>query len=221
MNTLNIRNDFAHELRELFLNSTAVSNIIKRGFATSERIEKQSILFVGLNPSYTLEAEPTEQEQVFYNLSQSGNYKYFKRFEEISEHANIRWSHLDMLTIRETNQNSVIDLVKKAEGLDFIWKHLLITKKILEQTEPKTIVVENSMARTLLGKDVDSTGNNKWLGYVFEFDENIGTHRITNQDSKLVGTPVFFTSMLSGQRALDNGSYERLKWHIKRITDNE
>jgi hypothetical protein len=31
----------------------------------------------------------------------------------------------------------------------------------------------------------------------------------------LENIPIFFTSMLTGQRALDKGSYARLIWHIK------
>src|SRR3989338_1375799 len=44
------------------------------------------------------------------------------------------------------------------------------------------------------------------------FDDERGFHWL-----KLDGTrvPIFFSSMLSGQRALDTGSYERLVWHIK------
>lgn len=34
-------------------------------------------------------------------------------------------------------------------------------------------------------------------------------------NSFLEGTPVFFSSMLTGQRALDLGSLERLEWHIR------
>jgi hypothetical protein len=55
-----------------------------------------------------------------------------------------------------------------------------------------------------------------WMDFDFEFDENLGTHKIVN-NSELENVPVFFTSMLSGQRALDNGSYQRLIWHIKYV----
>ena len=48
----------------------------------------------------------------------------------------------------------------------------------------------------------------------FCFDEEIGTYRIVN-NSSLEGTPVFFSSMLTRQRALDLGSLERLEWHIR------
>ena len=46
-------------------------------------------------------------------------------------------------------------------------------------------------------------------GYDFVFNDDIGTYLWNN-------TPVFFSSMLSGQRALDIGSMERLKWQVKR-----
>jgi hypothetical protein len=32
---------------------------------------------------------------------------------------------------------------------------------------------------------------------------------------------IFFSGMLSGQHALDNGSFNRLKWHIKYVKKNQ
>ncbi len=61
-------------------------------------------------------------------------------------------------------------------------------------------------------KDTDKNIN-IWLDYEFMFDDEIGTYRIKTKGN-LFDTPVFFTSMLSGQRAMDNGSFERLQWHI-------
>jgi hypothetical protein len=221
MTELNLRTDFEYDLRNLFKNALGISYILNRGFAISEKIEKDSILFIGLNPSFIEEQEPHLPDAIFYNLSQKGNYKYFKKFEEISSVSGIRWSHLDLLSLRETNQKCVTELFENPEGLDFIWKHLLITKQILERCEPKIIVVANTAARRLLGKDVDTNSNNKWLGYQFHFDEAIGTYRFSSMDSNLMGTPVFFSSMLTGQRALDKGSYERLKWQIQWVLKND
>ena len=218
-NIVHIKEHFGVRLQELFSNCNLDSKIIKRGFATTEALKKDSILFLGLNPSYTQQNEPDKQENIFYNLQQRGNYKYFKRFEDISEYTGLNWSHLDLLTVRETNQNNMVALTKTPKGLDFIWKHLLLSQEILELSTPRVLVVANTVARTYLGKDSDSKGHNKWLGYNFKFDPLIGTHRVTNTESSLKGTPVFFTSMLTGQRALDNGSYERLKWQIRRILD--
>ena len=93
--------------------------------------------------------------------------------------------------------------------LEFIVKQLEMSKSMLELIKPSIIVVNNSLARTLLGFD------RGWLNYTFEFNDDFGTHIITNKDSLLYGVPVFFTSMLTGQRALDKGSYRRLIWHIK------
>ncbi len=66
------------------------------------------------------------------------------------------------------------------------------------------VVVNNTLSREFLGK------NNAWLNYNFEENENIGTQTYKN-------IPFFFTSMLTGQRALDIGSFERLIWHINYI----
>ena len=45
----------------------------------------------------------------------------------------------------------------------------------------------------------------------------MGCH-IGNIDGRSV--PIFLVSMLSGQRALDVYSYQRLKWHIKRVLNH-
>lgn len=50
------------------------------------------------------------------------------------------------------------------------------------------------------------------------FDPSIGTYRIEIDGFK---TPIIFSGMLSGQRALDLGSLERLKWQIKFIIENK
>jgi hypothetical protein len=42
--------------------------------------------------------------------------------------------------------------------------------------------------------------------------EERGFHWLTKSGKRI---PVFFLSMLSGQRSLDRWSYERLIWHIK------
>ncbi|MEK7256563.1 MAG: hypothetical protein AAB316_17540, partial [Bacteroidota bacterium] len=51
-----------------------------------------------------------------------------------------------------------------------------------------------------------------WMDLDFQMDKTIGTPRWED-------IPVFFTSMLAGQRALDKGSFERLKWHLKWVKD--
>ena len=71
-------------------------------------------------------------------------------------------------------------------------------------------MVCNALARVFMGKEKEKEKNTGiWMDYEFIFDDKIGTYRWE-------GKPVFFSSMLSGQRALDKGSLERLQWHVKR-----
>jgi hypothetical protein len=102
--------------------------------------------------------------------------------------------------------------------LDFIYKQLEISKQVIELARPKIIVVNNSLARKYLGLDKNIDRNeNIWMNFTFDFDPNIGTYLIS--EGVLKNTPVFFTSMLTGQRALDRGSYERLMWHINFVLE--
>lgn len=213
---INIEEIFYEKLNSLFENKRFLElDILKRGFAYNKKITPNTILFIGLNPSFT---EKAVKGSHFYELAKKGNYKYFKRFEEITKITGIFWQHLDLLAIRETDQKKVTKLLKNKIGLDFITSNLNLSKEILELSSPKIIVVENTLARTFLGKDRNGDSN-VWLGYDFEFDDTIGTDRIKSKDSNLNNIPVFFTSMLTGQRAMDNGSFERLKWHIKKVIE--
>jgi hypothetical protein len=171
---------------------------------------------VGLNPSFD-ENKP-EIESNFYPLKQKDNeyQKFFRKFEQISEETRLNWSHLDMLAMRETDQKKVGSLLTNETGKQFIKEQIEVSKEILEQCKPKVIVVANTLARQFLGKTYDEKqdANVLSLWYKFKFNEIIGTDLIINSEN-LKNVPVFFTSMLSGQRALDKGSYERLVWHIK------
>lgn len=198
----------------------------KLRYQSVDKIHMNSLLFIGMNPS---NLDNKIQDSDFYNLSQDNNVykKFFSKFEDISEYVKLKWSHLDLLFFRNTNQNDIDCILHKdtKNGLDFISKQLDVSKKILENIRPKIIVVSNAKARFFLG--LEKSKNKKgaeihvWMGYDFKFDDTIGTYRITNKNSNLQNTPVFFTSMLSGQAALDKGSFERLKWHIKFVNDNK
>lgn len=117
----------------------------------------------------------------------------------------MQWSHLDLLFIRQTDQKIVKSIFSETIGKEFLEKQLVISKSIIEKSKPKIIIVSNAYARDLFIKHCKIETI---------FDEELGTHRIIN-NSHLKDTPVFFTSMLTGQRTLDDGSYERLIWHIK------
>lgn len=217
MATFNVKEKFEESIKSIWDDEKYKDiQIRKYGYALQETVEKNALLFIGINPSNANNGEWCG----FYNKTEeytTTTHPYFRKFYEISGKCKMPWSHIDLLFVRCTDQKEVEQLIDK--GLDFIWKQLEISKQIIEEAKPKIIVVNNTLARKFLGleKDKDKrTGEefNKWMDFDFVFDENIGTYRIINNDI-LDRTPVFFTSMLTGQRALDKGSYERLIWHIK------
>ena len=202
-----VKKEFGDEIRKIWDEAKYDSIESKnRGFAIQDDIEYNSLMFIGINPSYN-----GIPGNLFYNNSHGETHKYFKKFIEISSEVGLNWSHLDLLFLRETNQKEVKSLGENNLGHVFYDEQLKIAKKIIETTKPKIIVVNNTYARDLLHSQSFTTPK-----YDFEFDENIGTERIVNNEI-LNKVPIFFTSMLTGQRALDLGSYKRLIWHIKYV----
>ena len=94
------------------------------------------------------------------------------------------------------------DLEKK-----FLMEQLAITKEIIVKATPSIIVVNNAYTSRKIKQGI----------FHCEFDNEIGTYRL-NEDG-LNDIPIFFISMLTGQSALDKGSYERLIWHIKFVKE--
>lgn len=181
---------------------------VNRGYAIQSIISFNSILFIGINPSFDVKKNK-HFESFFYDIHQNDSHRYFKKFKDIGEKTKTQWSHFDLLFLRETNQNNIKHIYSDALGKEFFKKQLMISKDVIENSKPKMIIISNALARDLFLDECK-----------FEtfFDHKIGTHRIIN-NSKLDSTPVFLTSMLTGQRALDNGSYERLIWHIKFVLE--
>lgn len=212
-----VKENFERRIRELFENETfSKIECIKRGFDSIDYVGTNSLLFIGLNPSIITKNE-NPLETPYYNIKdRTKEYpKYFGVLENIGEATGENWTHLDLLLVRETSQKKVIELMQSQEGKDFVAQQLKIAKEIIEAAQPKIIVVANTLSRELMGK-LKKFDNYPCIGYNCKFDETLGTDRITTEGA-LKDTPVFFTSMLTGQRALDLGSVERLKWHIRRV----
>ena len=194
---------------------------------TIESIPESDIVFIGLNPSL----DKVSREKLlksgnmdlgYYNLNHDSgnNHKYFKKFHTIAEETNLRWAHFDLLYMQETKQENVKKLLKRKDGIDFIYKQLMTSKivlnKLITENNPKIFIVNNTLSREFLGKDRPKSyteNQEHWLNYRFEWNDKIGTYTLNRK-------VFFFTSMLTGQRALDNGSFERLIWHIKFVEKN-
>lgn len=199
-------------------------NLLDRGFVFQfdEEIVNPDILFIGINPSYNGKKETSN----FYTKAQTSAHPYFKPFSDIETELNeiydrvISWTHIDLLVFRETQQAFIKDVLLKKrnpEGIDFVYKQLMISRSIIEYFNPKLIVISNALARKFLGYE-KTTHNGKaynvWMDFSFKFDQNKGTSQLNSKTNKDFKPHCFFTSMLSGQRALDIGSRERLVWHI-------
>lgn len=77
---------------------------------------------------------------------------------------------------------------------------------IVDGASPRTIVVVNALACHLI-----RTG--RALG-ALDYDEELGVDMYKIGEKRV---PVFYTGMLSGAYAVDNGSFDRLIWHIKYV----
>ena len=103
-------------------------------------------------------------------------------------------------------------------------EHFNFALKMIIAVKPKIIIVCNTLVRDiLLNKTVikscvsfSQDAKSIYSKLSVPINEKYGTPII----NKLAGQediPIFFTSMLSGQRALDLGSFDRLIWHINFI----
>ena len=92
---------------------------------------------------------------------------------------------------------------EKGETLnEFGSKQIDLSKRLIEMSKPRLIVVANALASRIIKEQFSA-----------EFDDEKGCHYV---ELNGVDVPVFLCSMLTGQRAMDNFSYARLKWHIKK-----
>ena len=197
-----------------------------------EEFKKDSLLFIGMNPSFSIhgfksilknteytDIDPT----VFFkwssissnqnliddcikieNYAQAKYPLYFGRPIEISKKLGINWQHIDLFLYKETSQKDFIERIRNGKELNqFALDQITLFEEILVEIDPRCIVVSNAFASELLREYIKND---------LSWDENRGFRWFTKESKKI---PVFFSSMLSGQRALDRWSYERLVWHIE------
>lgn len=191
-----------------------------------------SLLFVGMNPSFSATAfrtifknsefKDTDPKKFFKwsNISKHldlvdqcivmdkhayTNYSlYFGRPIEMAKAANIPWDHIDLFLYRETSQTDFMKRIHDGKKLNqFAYDQLAIFKQTLIAVKPKCIVVSNAFGSQIV---------REYLSEDLAWNEKRGFHILMLNGNKV---PIFFTSMLSGQRSLDRWSYERLVWHVK------
>ncbi len=191
-----------------------------RPLAPPTTIKKSALLFVGLNPSIRKsdEAGISEYDGQLDNIVYDKvNDKYYSKFDKITKNTGFEenWTHFDMLFYRES-QDEVRKLISKKfndefsnKGNEFIFRQLLISKKLLEQSEPKMIVFANRLAGEFTGinRDVkDGKVFGEWLNLNFEEKED---HYLLN------GVPVIFSKQPN--RYFTNEELEELRMHIANL----
>lgn len=211
-----------------FANSS-FQEVLSRGtaFHFDEDEKESDLLFVGINPSFS---EGSEKSNSIFN--REAPHPYFEPFKRIKGELEskpysidkVNWTHLDILVFRETNQKYIDELLGHDNGIPFVYEQVMIARERILHIQPKVIVVSNTKARELMGKNRFKNAKGEefgvWMDFQFEFDMEFGSYRITNVP-ELKDTHVLFSSMLSGQRALDLGSRERMVWQIGRMLKHQ
>ena len=122
-----------------------------------------------------------------------------------------KWEHIDLFFNRETSQKDFEKKVLKIRGLEsFVSAQLNLSKKLIDYVCPRAIIVSNALAAQVFEEKLKDEFPLTW-------NEEYGYHTTVLKDKSI---PVFLASMLTGQRAMDKGSYKRLKWHIKKALEH-
>ncbi len=147
------------------------------------------------------------------------HYTYFKVFNVIADENSLKPVHIDMFSIRITNQKEIeTELFKKAKKNEelkaFVDKEYEIFLDVIKYINPKAIIIINAFLSKYfeVKKDDKYTHGEFWEIFQTQWEENLGYHTVKINNKRI---PMFLTSMLSGQRALDVGSLRRLRWQIK------
>lgn len=192
-----------------------------------------SLLFIGVNPSFSetgidnllsksslpqnsarelfkwrnLSDEDIESILQYEELAKA-EYSYFKKFDELSKVVGHKWEHIDLFYFRQTSQNDFKKrILEKGKLNGFAKDQIRITHKIIMNLNPIAIVVSNAFASRIFTEEFNAFQT-----------EDAGYFYIKNGSKNI---PVFCSSMLTGQRALDTYSYSRLKWQIDLIVNKK
>ncbi|HOW50761.1 MAG TPA: hypothetical protein PLV42_01820 [bacterium] len=220
-----------------------ICELWKRHFGDNENVhmpmqypalKKDALLFVGLNPSFSdkffsqlgkkmTSCQGIDHEE-FYEWPRSKKYDpqkdyeitkfakeeypYSRKFRDISKELGMEWEHIDLFFNRCTSQkDSQKEFTRQKnkediELTEFALKQIALSTRLISEICPKIIVVANALASDI------------YLQYMKPEPDELAGHHFTNINGKKV--PIFLASMLTGQRAMDKYSLDRLTWHIKR-----
>lgn len=172
-------------------------SIASNGYAIERNLAEGTVLFIGINPSYN---KDTSIKYLFYDF----DHRYFQVSKDMADRLAVPYAHHDLYFVRCTDQRTVRDAIFRYPM--FFRKQLDLTKRIIKEAKPKLIVVINADASRIFKTEFNLDGQ--------IIDPETGAYYLPEEFDNI---PVLFSGMLSGQRALDLGSRERLEWQIRRF----
>ncbi|MFX0086187.1 MAG: hypothetical protein ACFFAU_10945 [Candidatus Hodarchaeota archaeon] len=140
------------------------------------------------------------------------HHDYYKVLHKIASKLKpqLEMQAIDLFVIRQTKQKEVEEYIKISEDRiisihPFFKSQIEITFELIQELKPQIIVVVNAFASKIIQV--------LWQSLISDFSQQTGYQLFKLSFEKRI--PIFFSGMLSGQRALDLGSRERLVWHIQ------
>lgn len=201
------------------------------------QIEQRSLLFVGINPSFSvggykryLKNTPYSSfdPEIFYKrrsitskqIEQSLNtekymvsvYPFYKPFRDIAQEAfgdGEDWNHVDLLFIRNKNQKIIEEMFKQAEiDTSLDW----FLKKQMTLSKSLIEILNPKIIVVANAYASKLLSSDRFFGTRLKWDSTNGWYLL---DAKI---PVFFSSMIA-QGRMDKWSFQRLRWHISKAKD--
>lgn len=193
-------------------------------------MEPGKLLFVGLNPSHnqrddgllSIQVEqgddtlPEEHARVVARLDEESMglhggrlHPYFRQFSRFDPTG--AWNHIDLFAIRHTNQSEVVAALRLNEDAGFsspfVNEQIELTFSLMAELRPPSVVVVNAFGSSIVKRYLTKQDPD------FAMDDETGFYWSSINGRRV---PFFFSGMLTGQRAIDNHSLERLIWHVRR-----
>ena len=185
-------------------------------------LEPDGILFIGCNPALpkrnhykvptladVLAAEGHLSDLIEQESNARKCYPYYRPCHDIAKRLKMPWAHVDWFFQRGTSQRELEnELSESPAGWDepvelsrFAREQMLLARKLMEACRPRMALVANGFA-SKIAKGEFGLGKLDERGFLWG---EISGRKI----------PFFLSGMLTGQRALDRGSRERLEWHME------
>jgi len=185
----------------------------------SERVFNNSpLLFIGMNPSGTFQEDFAGNTADVFAIGVKGKYyQAIMNFTKECVGDKNCFSELDLFGIIQSKQSVIEQDFKK--NPDYYKEMFALFLEYVVLVQPKVIIVTNALASKILRRDKSLRLNqpkydNFYKGAKYHLTPNarFGGYTFTIGEFTC---QLYFSSMLSGQHALDKGSRENLVWLVK------